>query len=264
MNRIIVSLACIFVPTSLLFFGGRLLGQARSPATVVCGPINSDAAWTTANSPYDVCTGGVTVAAGASLTIQPGVTVMFQANSRLVVNGALAATGSPTQAITFTGATASPGSWAGIFVDSAVVTPAQASLSYVTVEYAGVNNSSGAQVSADHGALTLAHSLIRNGGRNGVYATGHTQLDIHDTHFANNSGDAVRLIQPDSDMKLANLTATGNGQDAIYVGSTTYLHGQRHWPYPGLPYIIDALLGNFSGDSLTIDPGNELRFTSFG
>jgi hypothetical protein len=45
---------------------------------MVCASITSDRTWTVANSPYEVCnTTGINVQQGVTLTIQPGVTVIF-------------------------------------------------------------------------------------------------------------------------------------------------------------------------------------------
>ena len=264
MNRIIVSMACVFLSTTLLFAGRSFLVQAGPSATTVCGAISSDATWTAANSPYEVCSGGATISPGVTLSIQPGVMVLFQSNARLMTNGMLLAVGTPAQPITFTGVLTTSGSWAGLVVDSVLITPALASLSYATIEYGGLNNSTAAQVVAGNAALTMTHSLLRNGGGNGIYASGNAQLNIQDTQLLNNNGSALRLSQPTSQLELDSLTAIGNGLDAIYVVGSTYLNGQRYWPAPGLPYVIDGILGNQAGTSLTIAAGNELQFTPNG
>jgi hypothetical protein len=66
--------------------------------------ISQDANWTPAGSPY-ILDGNVTVAAGATLTLSPGVVIKFNGQSRyLWVNGTLNATGTASQPIVFTSA----------------------------------------------------------------------------------------------------------------------------------------------------------------
>ncbi|MCC6322531.1 MAG: immunoglobulin domain-containing protein [Phycisphaerales bacterium] len=63
---------------------GLVCGSAS--AVNVCGPITVNTTWTVANSPY-VLTCDVRVLAGATLTIDPGVTVQFPQNMALIAEG---------------------------------------------------------------------------------------------------------------------------------------------------------------------------------
>ena len=111
----------------------------------VTGTIFSDTTW------YDDVKihNSLTVAAGATLTINPGVTVYMKANtnSRLLVDGTLhaEATGEEDRII-FTSDNASPagGDWHYIsFNDGST-----GSLKYVTIEYAGTqSNYAGVSIS---------------------------------------------------------------------------------------------------------------------
>lgn len=262
MKRIILCMVCVLAVFGMLFIGRGLAIQAASNVISICGAITSDTTWTALNSPYEVCPGGATVEAGVTLTIQPGVTVQFQTNARLTTSGVMTAFGTATQPITFTGVSAVPGSWAGLLAYSPVITPARVSLDHVTLEYGGHSGYYGAQLYGDNAAISVTHSLIRNGGGSGIYHEGDGDLAIHDSSFVDNGNDAVRLVSAERGLSLSGLTASGNGRDVINIASTSYLTGQHHWPAPGLPYYIDATIGNLAGDSLTIDPGNELQFAS--
>ena len=92
--------------------------------TKVSGNITTDTTWTLANSPF-IVTGTVQVLAGATLTIEPGVTVKFDKDTLLRVGGELVAEGTENQMITLTSNETNPsaGDWGPIeFVEGSVGT----------------------------------------------------------------------------------------------------------------------------------------------
>ncbi len=251
---------------AVLLIASQSPTRAETNTTNVCGVINSDTTWLLASSPYDVCSGGLTVASGATLTIQPGIVVQFESGTSnyLNVQGALQANGSTTQPITFTGVVASPGSWAGVFADGTSITPARANLSYVTLDYGGVGGSYGAQVYVDQAVVTINHSLIRNSLGNGVYVTILGQFDAHFTNFIGNGQNAIQLNQPSTDLLMTDLTASGNGTDGVRLVGSSVFHGQKRWTFPGIPFIVEGPVRTDPGDVLTIGPGSILQFTPAG
>jgi hypothetical protein len=109
--------------------------------TPVSGTITT-ATWTAANSPYRVV-GTITVASGNTLTIEPGVDVLFDADVQFIVEGALHAVGTPQDSIRFIKGTASD--WRGLRIsggDSSTIAFAWIS---------GGNARSGAGSSSDNG-----------------------------------------------------------------------------------------------------------------
>jgi hypothetical protein len=259
--------------TGLLLTGHGLSIQSASAATSVCGQITSNVTWTAAGGPYSVCASmGVTVMPGVTLTIQPGTIVQFEAGpsnspgNKLYVSGSLIASGSPTQTVTFTGVNATQGSWAGISADGTLITPAQVTLNYVTLDYGGVSGSYGAEVYADHANVTINHSLIENGAGNGLYTTQNTHFDVQNTSFVGNGQNAIQLNQPKVDLTIGGLSASGNGTNAIRLAgpASTPINGQREWSNPGIPYLVDTPIGNQVGDILTIEAGSELVFSAQG
>jgi hypothetical protein len=266
MNRITFVVVRGLVIAALLFSVTNFPAQTASLSTPVCGSLPSNTTWSLINSPYNVCGTGVTVPAGLTLTIDPGVTVQFDAISgnKLNVQGALVANGTVTQPITLTGVVASPGSWGGISAIGTAATPAQVNLNYVTLDYGGASGSYGAQVYADEAVVSITHSLIRNSAGNGVYITLYGLLDAHATNFVGNGQNAIQLNQPSTDLLMTDLTASGNGTDGVFLAGSSVFHGQKRLMFPGIPYIVDAQIRTDLGDVLTIDPGNTLIFTPGG
>src|SRR5690348_3062023 len=94
-----------------------------SQTTIPSGTITTDTTWAISGSPFLVSCGGVTVAAGATLTISPGVVVRFTQSGcsgfallGLSINGGLVANGTAAQPITFSSFTDDANSsWHGIF-----------------------------------------------------------------------------------------------------------------------------------------------------
>ena len=52
--------------------------RPAAPAACELTPISTNTSWLLAHGPYVICSGGLTVAAGATLTVEPGVLVQAQ------------------------------------------------------------------------------------------------------------------------------------------------------------------------------------------
>ncbi len=82
--------------------------------------ISTNTVWTPGSTPalYNI-TGPLTVASGATLTLQPGVTLKFGSGSQLLVQtgSTLVVRGETGNNVTLTGASPTRGSWKGVFID---------------------------------------------------------------------------------------------------------------------------------------------------
>jgi len=113
-------------------------GAARAD-TVIAGNITSSRTWTVAGSPYIVAINAL-VRLGSTLTIEPGVTVKFNAGCGLSTDSAvgsnsIVALGTTDHPITFTSSLPSPtaGSWQKVSVGDSLSSSAFA---YCVFEYA--------------------------------------------------------------------------------------------------------------------------------
>ena len=254
MGWLVIGMVC------LASAGSRLIAQAAPSATDVCGTLGAQTTWTLANSPYSVCsTFSVTVPQGSTLTIEPGVEVRFDAGAELYVYGQLNAAGAPTLPITFTGSTATPGSWNGLQFYGTTTQTNRSELSYVTIEYGG-SGASGGAIYLDATAISVKHGLIRNGAGHGVYGWSNGSANIADTRFENNTGYAVLFVDGTVNPVLAELSASGNGVDGVGLGGFAYLTGSHVWEYTGLPYVVRNGLEVRAGSTLVIEPHVEVRF----
>ena len=99
-----------------------LLTTSAHAQTEVGGPILANTIWTPAGSPY-IVTNAIIIGGSATLTIEPGVAVRFNAGLGITVGsaafgpGTLKAVGASSQPITFTSNInpGAPGQWKDIF-----------------------------------------------------------------------------------------------------------------------------------------------------
>jgi predicted outer membrane repeat protein len=100
--------------TIISLLGLFIIISGVSAQTTVSG--NVSGAWTSAGSPYNV-TGNVVVPDGETLTIGPGVHIVFQGHYQFIVHGTLSAVGTQASGILFTTDDQATG-WGGIRIDS--------------------------------------------------------------------------------------------------------------------------------------------------
>ncbi len=190
---------------ALVLAGAGSAAEAQAaPTACVPGPhsgtITVDETWCLADSPH-LMAGNVTVAAGATLTIEPGVTVQA-AGVGLIVQGHLQAVGSAAQPITFTSQTDSGArQWSGIAFQEGT-----GLLRYAVVRNSGYGcygcpggySAGVAALNVQTGAVTIESSQIITsaGGTHdtGLYV-GNSRVVVSDTYFSG-IGDSARERLP--------------------------------------------------------------------
>lgn len=162
-GALVVALAAVAVLAGLAAGGGP--ADAASP-TYVEANVTEDATWTADDGPYVVTT-DVTVADGATLTVEAGTTVYAGEGVTVTVAGSLLAEGTADRPVAFTTQQPNPdaGAWNTIrYVGDG---DSRLRLANATVEYANTAVS----VDSTAGSVTVADSTLREHVRAGVLAT---------------------------------------------------------------------------------------------
>ena len=201
-----------------------LVSAAR--ATDVSGTITTTK-WTKANSPYRVV-GAIAVPPGNTLTIEPGVDVLFDSTAQILVSGRLVAIGTETDSIRFLMGTTD---WRGIRIsggDSSTLAYVRISGSISTV-FSGPNGA-GIGITGANTRLGISHSVIsgnQNGMSGGGIAVGDSarltmrRCAIRDNYCYYAGGG----IYNKGDAALSECLISGNVPSGLFYGGGIYNTG---------------------------------------
>lgn len=137
------------------------LGLPAAHATDVSGTLATDTTFDLAGSPWHV-TGNLTVAGGATLTVDPGVELVFDGNYDLLVQGALAVAGQPASPVQIRAETGQ--TWRSIRIASG---SAGSEIGWATISGGGSNSTYGA-IRVDGADLSLHDSDILDSANDGL------------------------------------------------------------------------------------------------
>ena len=232
----------------LLFLLYAVRGYTQTP---VSGDVSG--VWMAANSPYFI-NGSVTVPAGQTLTIEPGVEILSPGNGRIYVNGALIARGTTMDSIRFL----CPDSiaWAGSVIFGA--SSSGSILQYVRLDRWG-NTAYAGDIGAIQlltGSVNITRSLVSNSEASGIMADQDISPAITDNAFT--GGTYAINARPGS---LSNVTRNTNANIHL-INANISGTAVMPQPGPGSLYVLDEGFTIVAGGTLTIQPGTRLQSAS--
>ncbi len=234
-------------------------GNGTNAIALGGGTLSGSHVWEALGIPY-IALGNQTVAVSATLTVEPGVEVQFQQYRGLTVQGTLIAIGTASQPISFTGTTKQAGWWYGIEIDGTSGAPNTSSrLDYVTVEYGGRSNGN---LYLYNATVQVSHSRFSSSSNDGIYGSSAGVAHIADSSFNDNGRYAIQFTDGSVNPSLARLVFSGNGTNAIALGSGT-LTGIRTWKALGVPYLLLGSQTVAVSATLTVEPGVEAQFEQY-
>jgi hypothetical protein len=267
-RRLLTAVALAMLPMAIL-------SASAVANTAVTSNITANTTWTTSGSPYDLDSASLKVMSGATLTIQPGVTVDFNAGSTaaLTVEGTIKAVGSSGSPIVFTSHQAlsgggAPGQYEGVHVSSG---NASSQFAYSDFYYGGIGSggyyaysvllvAAGSTVSVEHSVFehnsysaikastataNVSYSTLSHNG-DGVSLVGEGALNVTHSTLANNTEDGAFFNGTTTGPSLTYDTLTENGTYGIRVQQScesalsTFPHGEYNNIYSNGPTHTQA------------------------
>jgi len=206
--------------------------------TDISGTLTSNTVLNASSGPWRV-TGIVTVPAAVTLTIEPGTTIFFEPNTKIVINGRLVAEGMEYRFIRFTRTPGTSGIWNGLQFANTV---RDNRITYAVLEYGqtddGMIGMANSSVLLDH--LTLDNTILNR------IRTENSSLVLRHSIFT----DTVPPGQPPTDNRTEHIWGTGvpvGGQFIIennVFGRTPGHNDAIDFDGPSRPNPIPQILNN--------------------
>lgn len=160
------------------------------------------------------------------VTVEPGVTIVFQTNSGMRVNaeGSLKMIGTANKMITLTGEDKVPGSWIGIAISSSDV---KNEIAFTRVQYGGAGTISASNrpgnVRVNSNGLVKFHdNIVEYSSSWGLHVGNNTgaigtATNINNNTFSNNNKAGLRLYIQTANELGVNNTYKGNSHDMVEI-----------------------------------------------
>ncbi len=268
----------------------------------IFGTISSDQTWQPASEtfPYVVMSSGITISAGATLTIEAGTVLKFVPGAQLSVYGTLDANGTEEDQVIFTsflddnysgdtngdGDATQPGAgnWDGILLSGSSTNQGIGEFDYCRVLYGG--NTSGnananvyfntsdsgyfrnsiSEFSSYYGIRVgncspeISSSLISDSSYHGLYVSSSASPIINNNMFNDNSGYAVYLINA-AEIIHADNKGSGNDINGLCLYGTITSHQTWRQASETFPYVVMSTgVTVSSGALLSIHAGTVIKF----
>jgi hypothetical protein len=231
-----------------------LLSSMAGATNIPGGTIGVNTNWNLAGSPY-IIQGNVIVGTGVSLTIDAGVQVKFDGLFSLTMNGNLAANGTAGSHVTFTTNNVSPaaGQWRNLIFNTGTLS----NLTYCDVRYGGYSSSN--MIELDGGYVAIANCAFTNSQFYGIAIQGGSANISGSTISSCNWAFYMNTYAGTVNFGAGNVF-TGNAHDGVYYLAANSFSLNDTLYFPGIPYYMASSISVQSGATLTIMPGNILKF----
>jgi PKD repeat protein len=227
------------------------------------GPINADETWIEG---VHRVTGDVYVN-GATLTIEPGVTVIFSGHTGIYLgyysgtSGAtLIANGTDLKPITFTaaGSSKSAGDWD--FIGFYSGSSNNSSMQYCNLEYGGGYSNEYGEIYLSDATLSLDHSSIRFSPGLGVCLENNSEFSSFTHNTISNVGTFAISVEGNFAHSIGGDNTLGSTK-GVYVKGDEYSQTSASWLKLDCPYVLggDLYINSAAGAELTLMPGVELQ-----
>lgn len=220
----------------LIAFTLSIAFYSISQTVVPAGNVNGT--WSLSGSPYEV-TGDISIADGETLTIEPGVEVIFQGHFGLDINGQILAIGNAEQTILFTindntgwnNLSFNIGTWKGVEMSDVSMSNDTSRFDFCILEYAKEVEIDGGAMHIDNvNKLIVSNSLIRfcNGEQDGgaIFLKNSNGVIYRNNYITENYGfdkGGAMYIENSDNITIENNTIFDNNTEA-YAGGLYLLN----------------------------------------